>query len=177
MLREAGASRVWTELPRPAPTRQCGGTRMGAEPKNSVVNGYCQSHDVPNLFIVGSSVFPTVSGYPATAMISARAYRTAEYVENNAIGSVEAADSKSEAGKFLPVALMCGQDRTACGHLAWPSSGRVAKAFPVNNKSEKARVLGTRALRDLPTDVKPSCLAKVKLLADKTLVRLSRQFS
>ena len=38
ILREAGASKVWTELPRPAPTRQCGGTRMGSDPKTSVVN-------------------------------------------------------------------------------------------------------------------------------------------
>jgi choline dehydrogenase-like flavoprotein len=81
ILREAGASKVWTELPRPAPTRQCGGTRMGVDSKKSVVNGYCQSHDVPNLFIVGSSVFPTMSGYPATATISALAYRTAEYIQ------------------------------------------------------------------------------------------------
>jgi gluconate 2-dehydrogenase alpha chain len=80
ILREAGASKLWTELPRPAPTRQCGGTRMGSDPKNSVVNGYCQTHDVANLFIVGSSVFPTMSGYPATATISALAYRTAEYI-------------------------------------------------------------------------------------------------
>jgi choline dehydrogenase-like flavoprotein len=36
---------------------------------------------VPNLFIVGSSVFPTMSGYPATATISALAYRTAEYIQ------------------------------------------------------------------------------------------------
>lgn len=80
IMREAGASKVWTELPRPVPTRQCGGTRMGSDPKNSVVNGYCQTHDVANLFIVGSSVFPTMSGYPATATIAALAYRTAEYI-------------------------------------------------------------------------------------------------
>jgi choline dehydrogenase-like flavoprotein len=54
---------------------------MGNDPKNSIVNGFCQSHDVPNLFIVGSSVFPTMSGYPATATIAALAYRTAEYIE------------------------------------------------------------------------------------------------
>jgi gluconate 2-dehydrogenase alpha chain len=54
---------------------------MGVDSKKSVVNGYCQSHDVPNLFIVGSSVFPTMSGYPATATISALAYRTAEYIQ------------------------------------------------------------------------------------------------
>ena len=80
ILREAGANKVWTELPRPTPTRQCGGTRMGKEPGTSVVNEYCQTHDVPNLFIVGSSVFPTMSGYPATATIAALAYRAAEYI-------------------------------------------------------------------------------------------------
>lgn len=30
------------------------------------------------------------------------------------------------------------------------------------SKAKRARVLGTRAPRDLPTDVEPSCLAKVK---------------
>lgn len=34
-----------------------------------------------------------------------------------------------------------------------------------STKAKRARVLGTRALRDLPTDVKPSCFTKVKLLA------------
>jgi choline dehydrogenase-like flavoprotein len=80
IMRTAGASKAWAELPRPVPTRWSGGTRMGDDPARSVVNGYCQSHDVPNLFIVGASVFPTMSGYPPTATISALAYRTAEYV-------------------------------------------------------------------------------------------------
>ncbi len=33
-------------------------------------------------------------------------------------------------------------------------------------KAKRARVLGTRALRDLPTDVEASCLAKVKLFTE-----------
>jgi gluconate 2-dehydrogenase alpha chain len=53
---------------------------MGKNPRRSVVNEYCQSHDVPNLFIVGSSVFPTLAGYPPTATIAALSYRTAEYI-------------------------------------------------------------------------------------------------
>src|SRR3954454_17851187 len=36
-----------------------GTTAMGADPAHSVVNGDGQAHDVPNLFVVGSSVFPT----------------------------------------------------------------------------------------------------------------------
>ena len=35
-----------------------GTCRMGADPKTSVVNTSCQSHDIPNLFIGDASVFP-----------------------------------------------------------------------------------------------------------------------
>ena len=38
-----------------------GGTRMGSDPKTSVVNQYSQSWDIPNLFVIGSSTFPTMS--------------------------------------------------------------------------------------------------------------------
>ena len=57
-----------------------GGTRMGTEPHNSVVNKYCQSWDTPNLFIVGSSTFPTMSGYNSTLTIQAQAYFVAEAI-------------------------------------------------------------------------------------------------
>jgi choline dehydrogenase-like flavoprotein len=46
-----------------------------------VVNGYGQAHDVPNLFVMGASTFPTLTSYPATATIGAMAYRTAEYIK------------------------------------------------------------------------------------------------
>jgi gluconate 2-dehydrogenase alpha chain len=79
IMRATGANRVWTEE-KGRPNRWAGGTRMGADPKNSVVNGFCQSHDIPNLFVVGSSVFPTMSGYPPTATVAALSYRTAEFI-------------------------------------------------------------------------------------------------
>jgi gluconate 2-dehydrogenase alpha chain len=78
-MRATGASRVWTSG-KDRPNRWAGGTRMGADPKNSVVNEDCQSHDAPNLFIVGASVFPTMAGYPPTATVAALAYRTAEFI-------------------------------------------------------------------------------------------------
>ena len=34
---------------------------MGSNPKDSVVNKYGQSWDIPNLFLMGSSTFPIVS--------------------------------------------------------------------------------------------------------------------
>ena len=79
IMRNTAANKIWSRLPAAAP-RWSGGTRMGSDPKTSVVNGYCQSHDIPNLFVVGASVFPTLTGYPAVATISALSYRTAEYI-------------------------------------------------------------------------------------------------
>ncbi len=79
IMRATGASIVWTSG-KDRPNRWAGGTRMGKSAKNSVVNEQCQSRDVANLFIVGSSVFPTMAGYPPTATIAALSYRTAEFI-------------------------------------------------------------------------------------------------
>lgn len=79
IMRATGASRVWTEE-KGRPNRWAGGTRMGADPKNSVVNENCQTHDISNLFVVGSSVFPTMAGYPPTATVAALSYRLADFI-------------------------------------------------------------------------------------------------
>ena len=57
-----------------------GGTRMGTDPHTSVVNKFCQSWDIPNLFVVGSSAFPTMSGYNPTLTIEAHAYYVADAI-------------------------------------------------------------------------------------------------
>src|SRR5690606_2396815 len=36
-----------------------GGCRMGDDPDDSVVNSFGQTHDIPNLFVCGASVFVT----------------------------------------------------------------------------------------------------------------------
>ena len=53
---------------------------MGHDPASSVVNAYCQSHDIPNLFVVDGSVFPSASEKNPTLTIMALAARTADYV-------------------------------------------------------------------------------------------------
>jgi gluconate 2-dehydrogenase alpha chain len=55
---------------------------MGDNPRNSVVNKYSQSWDVPNLFIVGSSTNPSMSGFNPTLTIQALAYYTADAIAN-----------------------------------------------------------------------------------------------
>lgn len=58
-----------------------GGTRMGDDHRTSVVNAYCQTHDVPNLFICSASVFVTSGGGNPTETVMALAVRTAEYIK------------------------------------------------------------------------------------------------
>jgi gluconate 2-dehydrogenase alpha chain len=47
-----------------------------------VVNRYSQSWDVPNLFIVGSSTHPSMSGFNPTLTIQALAYMSADAIVN-----------------------------------------------------------------------------------------------
>jgi gluconate 2-dehydrogenase alpha chain len=55
-----------------------GGVVMGSDPATSVVNRYCQSWDVENLFVIGASAFPQNPGYNPTGTVGALAYWTAD---------------------------------------------------------------------------------------------------
>lgn len=58
-----------------------GTTRMHIDPKKGVVNEKCQVHGISNLFIAGSSVFPTSSSATPTLTIVALAVRLSDYVK------------------------------------------------------------------------------------------------
>jgi choline dehydrogenase-like flavoprotein len=58
-----------------------GTTRMSDDPRTGVVNSDCRVHGINNLFIAGSSIFPT-SGYAnPTLTIVALAIRLAEHLK------------------------------------------------------------------------------------------------
>ena len=59
---------------------ELGVTRMGTDPKTSVVNGFCQAHDVPNLFIVDGGPFVSQPNKNPTWTILALAWRAADYI-------------------------------------------------------------------------------------------------
>ena len=63
-------------------THTCGGAIMGTSPSNSVVNRYCQSWDVSNLFVTGATVFPQNAGYNPTGTVGALAFWTADALRN-----------------------------------------------------------------------------------------------
>jgi choline dehydrogenase-like flavoprotein len=57
-----------------------GTCRMGNDPRNSVVNEFCQSHDIPNLFVCDTSVFVTGSGVNPTLTAMAISSRAAAFI-------------------------------------------------------------------------------------------------
>jgi choline dehydrogenase-like flavoprotein len=61
-------------------SHQHGTTRMGNDPKSSVLNKWCQAHEVDNLFVVDGGPFPTGTGANPTLTIMANAWRVAAYI-------------------------------------------------------------------------------------------------
>lgn len=57
-----------------------GTCRMGTDPARSVLNPYCQSHDVKNLFVVDGSSFPSYPEKNPTETVIAVSLRAAEYL-------------------------------------------------------------------------------------------------
>ena len=79
MIEKAGAT-ILTVPDGPAPNHELGGCRMGRDPRTSVVNADCRTHDVPNLYVVDGSVFPSASEKNPTHTIMALAARAADHI-------------------------------------------------------------------------------------------------
>ena len=61
-----------------------GTTRMGDDPRTSVVNADGRIHGVSNLFVAGSATFPTSSQANPTLTIVALAVRLADHLKRQA---------------------------------------------------------------------------------------------
>jgi len=57
-----------------------GTCRMGADPKRSALNGFCQMHEVKNVFVVDGSAFTSASEKNPTLTILALAWRATDYM-------------------------------------------------------------------------------------------------
>jgi len=95
ILRAAGASRIWGSpevRAVPTMTHDTGGCRMGDDPATSVTNRYGQLWDVPNLFVGGGALFPTMAGKNPTETIWMLSYWFADAVVG---GRVDLEDAQS----------------------------------------------------------------------------------
>lgn len=61
-------------------SHEVGTVRMGNDRKNSVLNSFCQSHEVKNLFVTDGSCFTTSSEKNPTLTIMALSLRASEYI-------------------------------------------------------------------------------------------------
>ena len=59
-----------------------GTTRMGNDPRSSVVDAECRAHEHPNLFVVTSGNFPTGGTANPTLTVAALALRAADAVRD-----------------------------------------------------------------------------------------------
>ena len=78
ILKSSGAEIFSGTDDKPVTNHELGGCRMGDDPKRSVLNAFCRSHDVPNLYVVDGSAFPGASEKNPTHTIMALAARTAD---------------------------------------------------------------------------------------------------
>jgi choline dehydrogenase-like flavoprotein len=83
ILEAAGAKKIYRVYPERISgncSHQHGTTRMGNDPASSVLNKWCQAHEVDNLFVVDGGPFPTGTGANPTLTIMANAWRVADYI-------------------------------------------------------------------------------------------------
>jgi choline dehydrogenase-like flavoprotein len=81
MLRRAGYSIVLTQrMGVETNSHQCGTARFGLDPVTSVLDPFCRSHEVKNLFVVDSSFFPGSAAVNPALTIAAQALRVADHI-------------------------------------------------------------------------------------------------
>jgi len=62
-------------------THQCGTLCFGTDPRQSVLDPYCRSHDIENLFVVDASFFPSSAAVNPGLTIAAQALRVADHIK------------------------------------------------------------------------------------------------
>jgi len=64
-------------------THQCGTLVFGTDPAESVLDSFCKTHDVDNLFVVDASFFPSSGAVNPGLTIIAQSIRVADYLKGN----------------------------------------------------------------------------------------------
>ncbi|HIP42148.1 MAG TPA: GMC family oxidoreductase [Campylobacterales bacterium] len=81
VMREMGAKEVRSSMSSYPPANlQAGGCRFGDDPKSSVLNRYCQAHEVENLFVTDGSFMPTGGSVTYTWTIYANSFRIGDHI-------------------------------------------------------------------------------------------------
>ena len=80
-MKEAGYPLVFTEpMGIATNSHQCGTLRFGKDPGSSVLDPWCRAHDIPNLYVVDSSFFPSSAAMNPALTIAAQALRVGDHL-------------------------------------------------------------------------------------------------
>jgi choline dehydrogenase-like flavoprotein len=66
-------------------THQCGTLCFGTDPRTSVLDPYCRTHDIDNLFVVDASFFPSSAAVNPALTIAAQALRVADHIKETCL--------------------------------------------------------------------------------------------
>ena len=64
-------------------THQCGTLCFGIDPRESVLDPFCRTHDIDNLFVVDASFFPSSAAVNPGLTIAAQALRVADHIKDS----------------------------------------------------------------------------------------------
>jgi choline dehydrogenase-like flavoprotein len=78
IAKATGAKEYWSARGNMPTIHLMGGTIMGSEASNSVVDSYGQTHEIPNLYVAGPGIFATAGASNPTYTIFALSLRGAE---------------------------------------------------------------------------------------------------
>ncbi|MBN2825675.1 MAG: GMC family oxidoreductase [Campylobacterales bacterium] len=82
LLKAMGAKAIESDITSIPPSNlQAGGCRFGNDPKTSVLDKNCKSHEVANLYVTDGSFMPTGGSVPYTFTIYANSFRVAEHLK------------------------------------------------------------------------------------------------
>ena len=96
MLRRAGYPLILTQrMGIETNSHQCGTLRFGTDPAASVLDPFCRTHDIPNLYVVDSSFFPSSAAMNPALTIAAQALRVAEHLLASARGGTRAGSMRN----------------------------------------------------------------------------------
>ena len=83
IAKATGANEVWSGRGNMPTIHLMGGTIMGTEARNSLTNSYGRTHELANLYVAGSGIFPTAGASNPTYTILALSLRGAEHLAKN----------------------------------------------------------------------------------------------
>jgi len=82
VLEKMGATEIYTSISTSPPSNLvAGGCRFGDDPRTSVLDKNCKTHDLENLYVTDASFMPTGGSVPYTWTIYANSFRVADVIK------------------------------------------------------------------------------------------------